>query len=71
MRKNKNKSDVAEFELKYPVTPIDEETEHNYFEEYYLAYKNDYITQYLEAYKKLKEEEALKNNSNNNSNNNK
>lgn len=62
MRKNKKKSDIEEFELQYPG-PIadDEETgERNYFEEYYLAYKNDYITQYLDAYRKLKEEENSK-----------
>lgn len=65
MRKNKrkNQSKVAEFELQYPLPIIDEEKEErDYFEEYYLAYKNDYITQYLEAYRKLKEEEQLKSN---------
>jgi hypothetical protein len=62
MRKNKKKPVIEEFELQYP-SPIAEDEqlmERNYFEEYYLAYKNDYITQYLEAYKKLKEEEKDK-----------
>lgn len=62
MRKNKKKTQIEEFELQYPG-PIaeDEDTgERNYFEEYYLAYKNDYITQYLDAYRKLKEEDDKK-----------
>jgi len=33
----------------------DEAIERNYFDEYYKAYKNDYIAQYLEAYRKMKE----------------
>lgn len=60
MRRNKNKAN-EEFELQYPGPIAEEENrERDYFAEYYLAYKNDYITQYLEAYKKLKEEENFK-----------
>jgi hypothetical protein len=58
MRKNKNKENITEFELQYPGPVLDEvKTERDYFQEYYLAYKNDYISQYLDAYRKLKEEE--------------
>ncbi|NLL55778.1 MAG: hypothetical protein GX242_01005 [Clostridiales bacterium] len=62
MRKKKKK-DIEEFELQYPGPIAEEEEifERNYFEEYYLAYKNDYITQYLDVYRKLKEQEKNNN----------
>ncbi|HOO23439.1 MAG TPA: hypothetical protein PKY53_07205 [Clostridia bacterium] len=62
MPKKNKKSEIEEFELQYPGPVVeDEETgDRDYFEEYYMAYKNDYITQYLEAYRRFKEEERNK-----------
>jgi len=34
---------------------VNENGERDYFNELYKAYKNDYITQYLEAYRKFKD----------------
>ncbi len=76
MRKNKKKALQADIPLEDFATDNeavaenfsvgsglnfeDENSERDYFEEYYKAYKNDYISQYLEAYKKLKENKAQK-----------
>jgi hypothetical protein len=50
---------VADFQLKKPEAVFDENGNREYFTEYYNAFKNDYIDQYLSAYNKLKKEGKL------------
>lgn len=61
MKKNKKKKQLDEqfeFELQPPQPVINEFGERDYFAEYYRAYKNDYIDQYLNAYRELKNIDA-------------
>ncbi len=58
MRKKKKKGNEEKeykFELAPPEPVILENGERNYFAEYYRAYRNTYIDQYLKAYRELKD----------------
>lgn len=63
MKKKKNKgtenqTEQFHFELQPPRPVFNERGERDYFAEYYRSYKNDYIDQYLKAYRELKNIDA-------------
>ncbi|MFA6866290.1 MAG: hypothetical protein WCR54_02110 [Clostridia bacterium] len=65
-KKNKNETNTpnkAKFELVRPTVPVDKEPtgERDYFAEFYNAYKNDYVKQYLDEYHKMKAQEEYDN----------
>ena len=56
--KNNDKPIEGQFELEKNTPIIKSNGERDYFAEYYRTYKNDYIDQYLKAYRELKDADA-------------
>lgn len=56
---NTRKDELQHFELQNSIPVTKPNGDRDYFAEYYRTYKNDYIDQYLRAYRELKDIDAV------------